>query len=204
MVGSMMMGFADVPIEIRRARKAKGVQTPSSQNGESSEVINGIEASQRRRPSVQTSSADTHQYIPSSPASNRVLNIAETPSKRSTSSCDAGSGDLYADSTHTPEVEGIQPSPIVPEALNSNKAAPKKDYQILQTSNGVVLGTSKAIGKIIVAGLMVPFEVSLSATRGFHNVPKFYGDDTVRPHERITGVWSGLKAAGKVITATWW
>lgn len=198
------MGFADVPIEIRRARKSKGAQIPSSQKGESSEVTHGIEASQRRRFSVQTPSTDTHQYIPSSPASNRPSNIVENLCKGSTSSSDAVSGDLYADSTHSTEVEGMQPSPATSEALNSNEAAPKKDYQILQTSNGVVLGTSKAIGKIIVAGLKSPFEVSLSAARGFHNVPRFYGDDTVRPQERITGVWSGLKAAGKVSTATCW
>lgn len=34
--------------------------------------------------------------------------------------------------------------------------------------------------------------------RGFHNLPKMYGDETVRPLEKVTDVQSGLQAAGKV------
>jgi hypothetical protein len=193
------MGFADVPKEIRRARKSKGVQTPSPlQNGESSNVSNGIDDSPRRQPSIQALAADAPHQTPLFPTSDRDLNRDETISKRSTSLSDTCSEDLYADSTHSPEAGGTHLDSTISGTSTSGEPTRKKDYRILQTSNGVVLGASKAIGKIIVAGLLTPFELSLSATRGFHNVPKFYGDDTVRPHERITGVRSGLKAAGKV------
>jgi len=43
-------------------------------------------------------------------------------------------------------------------------------------------------------------DFTLGLARGFHNAPKLYGDDTVRPQEKVTDLQSGLKAAGKVST----
>jgi hypothetical protein len=37
----------------------------------------------------------------------------------------------------------------------------------------------------------------LGLARGFRNAPKLYNDDTVRPPEKVTGLASGLKVAGK-------
>lgn len=42
-----------------------------------------------------------------------------------------------------------------------------------------------------------PMDFTLGIARGFHNAPKLYGDDTVRPQEKVTDFQSGLKAAGK-------
>jgi hypothetical protein len=41
-------------------------------------------------------------------------------------------------------------------------------------------------------------DFTLGIARGFHNAPKLYGDDTVRPQAKVTDFQSGLKAAGKV------
>ena len=40
-------------------------------------------------------------------------------------------------------------------------------------------------------------DLSLAIAQGFHNAPKLYGDKTVRPVARISGIKSGLKAAGE-------
>jgi len=37
----------------------------------------------------------------------------------------------------------------------------------------------------------------LGLAKGFRNTPKLYNDDTVRPQEKVTGVYSGFKVAGK-------
>ncbi|KAK3357606.1 CHIP6 protein [Lasiosphaeria hispida] len=42
----------------------------------------------------------------------------------------------------------------------------------------------------------VPVDLSLALAQGFHNAPRLYGDDTVRRPKRVTGIKSGLKAAG--------
>lgn len=40
-------------------------------------------------------------------------------------------------------------------------------------------------------------DLSLAIAQGFHNAPRLYGDDTVRTPIRITGIKSGLRAAGE-------
>lgn len=57
----------------------------------------------------------------------------------------------------------------------------------------------KVIDSIVHAaevGLSAPMNLAESIAQGFRNVPRLYGDDTVRPQENITGFQSGLKAAG--------
>jgi hypothetical protein len=200
MVGSMMMGFADVPLEIRRARKSKSVLTPSSQIGEASELSNGTGTSHQPGSSIQISSSGTDQHALSSPARDGDRSMSKISSTNSVSSSETDFGEPNVHSIHSRGSNAMQLSPKVSEVSSSKEVPSKKDYRILQTSSGVAVGTSKALGKIIIAGIKSPFEVSLSAARGFHNVPRLYGDDTVRPHERITGVWSGLRVAGKVST----
>ena len=68
----------------------------------------------------------------------------------------------------------------------------------LNIAQGTITGTSKGIGRILLAGFRSPFEVMLMAAQGFHNVPALYGDETVRPPERIIGIISGFEAMGKV------
>lgn len=60
------------------------------------------------------------------------------------------------------------------------------------------VGASKGVSRVVGAGLKSPMDFTLGLARGFHNAPKLYGDDTVRPKEKVTGFQSGIKAAGKV------
>ncbi|KAI1075366.1 glycosyltransferase family 1 protein [Whalleya microplaca] len=42
-----------------------------------------------------------------------------------------------------------------------------------------------------------PVDLSLALAQGFHNAPRLYGDETVRRPIRVTGIRSGLRAAGQ-------
>ena len=42
-----------------------------------------------------------------------------------------------------------------------------------------------------------PMDLTVGLSQGLHNVPRLYGDRTVREPHKITGYKSGLKAAGK-------
>jgi hypothetical protein len=57
----------------------------------------------------------------------------------------------------------------------------------------VATGTVR-IGK---AAARAPGEFTLAMARGAHNVPKLWGDRTVRPQEKVTGVSNGLKQGVK-------
>lgn len=61
-----------------------------------------------------------------------------------------------------------------------------------------IMHTGKGVQRIVGAGIKSPMDFSMNIARGFHNAPKLYGDETVRQHEKITDLQSGLKAAGKV------
>lgn len=57
--------------------------------------------------------------------------------------------------------------------------------------------SGKGVTGIVGAGLKAPMDITHNVARGFHNLPKLYGDETVRPLEKVTDVQSGLQAAGK-------
>ncbi|KAF1958177.1 UDP-Glycosyltransferase/glycogen phosphorylase [Byssothecium circinans] len=48
--------------------------------------------------------------------------------------------------------------------------------------------------KTLSAVIKSPMLVSLALTQGFHNAPRLYGDETVRPPPRVTGFHSGIRA----------
>jgi hypothetical protein len=85
-----------------------------------------------------------------------------------------------------------------PGSRSSSPRGQKKEFDPSNITLDSVVGASKGISRIVGAGLKSPMDFSLGLARGFHNAPKLYGDDTVRPQEKVTDFQSGLKAAGKV------
>ena len=68
-------------------------------------------------------------------------------------------------------------------------------------SEGRPLGTSRSIKgltRIASATAKLPMDLTLAVAEGLHNAPKIYGDRTVRQMPKVTGMGSGVKAAGKV------
>jgi hypothetical protein len=59
-----------------------------------------------------------------------------------------------------------------------------------------VYGTGKGLSKIIGAGIKSPMDFTMAITKGFHNVPRLYGEEP-RHIPRVTGLQSGLRTAGK-------
>ncbi|KAF3938145.1 hypothetical protein ABW19_dt0210495 [Dactylella cylindrospora] len=59
------------------------------------------------------------------------------------------------------------------------------------------INATKGAGKIAESVAKSPLDFTLALAQGFHNAPLLYGDSTVRKQDKITGVQSGLKVAGK-------
>lgn len=85
-----------------------------------------------------------------------------------------------------------------PGSRSSSPRGQKKEFDPSNITLDSAIGAGKGISRIVGAGLKSPMDFSLGLARGFHNAPKLYGDDTVRPQEKVTDLQSGLKAAGKV------
>ncbi|OCK75557.1 glycosyltransferase family 1 protein [Lepidopterella palustris CBS 459.81] len=82
-----------------------------------------------------------------------------------------------------------------------NESGFGKDHDMLRQTG---VHTSKGLGRIVKAAVQAPMEASVSVTKGFHNLPKLWGDDTVRPQEQVSDFKSGAMAAGKEFGFGWY
>jgi hypothetical protein len=60
----------------------------------------------------------------------------------------------------------------------------------------VAMGTGKGLTRVIGASLKSPMDITLALSKGFHNIPRTYGEK-VRTVDRVTGLKSGIATAGK-------
>jgi hypothetical protein len=114
-------------------------------------------------------------------------------------------GALIGDLTEVPdEISLLKGTSFESEASSISQASigksdPKQEHYHHHLHER--LGHSKrAASHVAGIGLSVPKDIANSLAQGFHNVPKLYQDHTVRPHENVTGMKSGLQAAGKDFT----
>jgi hypothetical protein len=66
-----------------------------------------------------------------------------------------------------------------------------------QVAGKVAIETGKGLGRIVTTSLKAPMVLMHGVTRGFHNLPKAYGEE-VREYENITGIKSGFSVSAKV------
>ncbi|GME32542.1 Vacuolar protein sorting-associated protein 13A [Neofusicoccum parvum] len=100
----------------------------------------------------------------------------------------------YSESSNT--YSGLTPSnstSATTETLRPDSSASPLDNPYA----AVAVSTGKGVARIIGAGLKAPATYTHGLAQGFNNMPRLYGDDTVRKEEKIDGFGSGLVAAGK-------
>ncbi|CAI6334124.1 unnamed protein product [Periconia digitata] len=78
---------------------------------------------------------------------------------------------------------------IESKTSKSSRSAPEAAKQI-------AIGTGKGLGQIIGAALKAPMTFSHGMTRGFHNVPKLYGEE-VHEYENVVDFRSGISVSAK-------
>ncbi|KAM0795599.1 hypothetical protein BDR22DRAFT_870272 [Usnea florida] len=205
-LGSLMMGFADFPVEILRALKIKpsednpvsdGSSPPAgekSKSASSSKVSldSGPSSVGNPKDSVDPASplklADSHEAL-LPPADTDHSNSARPGAvpHRPNSMKSALRGSLSRSASR--ESSPTRPAPHHHRSLSGSQAG--------QISLDAAVGAGKSIKQIVGAGLKSPMDFTLGLARGFHNAPKLYGDESVRQADKVTGLQSGLKAAGK-------
>ncbi len=70
------------------------------------------------------------------------------------------------------------------------------DMENENIAEDIATETGKGLTKSGEALAKAPMDLSLAIAQGFHNAPRLYGDSTVRRPIRVTGMHSGLNAAG--------
>jgi hypothetical protein len=82
---------------------------------------------------------------------------------------------------------------IVSSVLN-----PRAGSNANKEAKNFACDAEKGLTGMVGAVIKAPVDVTYNMARGFHNLPKSYGDRMVRRLDPITGCGSGFKAAGKV------
>lgn len=224
-MGSMMMGIADLPIEILRTLHIKPLHHPPTEASlKTSSRSSTVDAqSDSHKPSTPVSAnIDDDSLLPNSSRSSFIsrsttsgiekplstssqsLDVigsitAEKPSKPSEqpsrSASDWSRGKSMAQSLGS---STLRPSSRGRSSIDSSNKRSLSEGPSGNISLDTAVDTGKGIGRIVGAGLKSPMDFTLSLARGFHNAPKLYGDDMVRHPDKVTGIRSGFKAAGKV------
>ncbi|KAK0123702.1 hypothetical protein ONS95_008712 [Cadophora gregata] len=182
---SMAMGVADFPSEAWKAlsvpfdsrQQSQGSVPALASNGESSWM--GDQSNATTLPDEnQTSLNESNALANNSPrpgifshASSRGSTTATEPSL-STKTSNTGSRWVFG----------------------RTESDPAQDADMIRNKG---MSSDKGFGRIAKTALSSPMDISVSVTNGFHNAPKLWGDDTVRPQQQVTDLKSGAQAAGK-------
>ncbi|TKA33339.1 hypothetical protein B0A50_00892 [Salinomyces thailandicus] len=215
-ISTMMMGVADFPVDALKAlhihpdavKKKKqpqqGVEEAgSTAESESERTSDDRSSSMPPRSSTTDTAVSSGANTPATSRTNSAFNVQESlarlqgpsspgsqegggqkQSSTSQSMASALRGQLEGTRSRSRSRSGSRPP---------TGGAPATGENPLDTA----VGTGKGIRKIIGAGFASPMDFTLNLSKGFHNAPKLYGDDTVRKADQVTDFRSGLKAATK-------
>ncbi|KAL8722150.1 MAG: hypothetical protein Q9225_001294 [Loekoesia sp. 1 TL-2023] len=224
-MGSMMMGIADLPIEILRVLHIKPSHPTAETNphATSRSSISDTHSDSQRPSSPVTANVDDDALSPSSSRSSVMSSSTATGVQKPTSVSAHGLDEASSNTSQEPSLLSEQQAPGCAldwshrksmahtlggsvsrspsrcrSSFDTSTKASLSESQPSNISLDAAVGAGKGVGRIVGAGLKSPMDFTLSLARGFHNAPKLYGDDMVRRPDKVTGFRSGLKAAGKV------
>ncbi|EXJ62211.1 hypothetical protein A1O7_02644 [Cladophialophora yegresii CBS 114405] len=191
-ISSMVMGLADFPSETWRALQIPMGSSRQQSHGPTSTIARKSEFSrigERSTPPTSPEQSQTSLNVQRSPAhirspSDLSILTSSTSNNGSSSMSNALQGERSA------KQDGASRRHV----RSRDESGSGKDGDMMRRTG---VHTSKGFGRIAKAALQAPMDVSMSITKGFHNAPKLWGDDTVRPQERVAGVKSGAVAMGK-------
>lgn len=197
--GGMTMGLAGVPSETWRAlqipagRSRQQSQASAPTIASKSEVSHVVEKS---NPSISSRQSEASLIMEDS------LTHARNPSNLSGRSTPT----LNVASSSMPDPSQGQSDPRQDDAgrgriRSRNEPGPGKQPDMLRPTG---VHVSKGAGRFVKAVVQGPVDISVNWTRGFHNMPRLWGDDTVRPQERVSDLKTGVKAVGREFGYGWY
>ncbi|KAL9596671.1 MAG: hypothetical protein Q9219_005630 [cf. Caloplaca sp. 3 TL-2023] len=219
-MGSVMMGIADLPVEILRALHIKPshpteLSTQRSGYESTSEIQQDSKLSSSATSSISmdpvhlspqntltsrstATGDDSSATVPSQETANAKSSALGKPQETPKS----GSARSSQDQSRENPTSRASDNPHSGAYLQGRSSFDLSTKGSSGSPSGKIsfeaaVDTGKGVGRIVGAGLKSPMDFTLSLARGFHNAPKLYGDDMVRHPDKVTGIRSGLKAAGK-------
>ncbi|KAH3916821.1 hypothetical protein HBH56_063490 [Parastagonospora nodorum] len=187
---NMGVGIAELPTETFKALRVRpGVSRKRSEaSGSSANEMNSSLINIPVSPPTSVGQSKTSLDVQDTVAGN--LNQS-TSKVSSNSKSDASQGQS------TIREDGLNE---MPKPSRNNTSSIK--IGVSQRQSGA--HANKGIGRFTKALIQSPMELSVSFTKGFHNAPKLWGDDTVRPQERVSDFKTGMNALGREFAFGWY
>jgi hypothetical protein len=211
-IASLTMGVADFPVEIFRAFKSKSDRNAGKKASTAEASGAGTPVTRNDSQLTLSDSRDITPKVSFDGMSDATAVDSESMSLESSERLgifSTGGNSPLSSTTSLGQDNSVRRAPsgnLSRSSSNDRKSDPNtsstagesQERERSKVTLSSAIGASKGVSRIVGAGLKSPMDFTLGLARGFHNAPKLYGDDTVRPTERVTGFQSGLKAAGKV------
>ncbi|KAG9233029.1 hypothetical protein BJ875DRAFT_465217 [Amylocarpus encephaloides] len=204
-VTGMASGIGSVPFRLRRSAKRRSMQEKRKQKSKDTErETNGVKALVDGKENVNPAAKqNTCTEAKAKTIVEEISSESETTAlgalhKATHSRVDGNKTPASGIGKHTPQGE--------PLSLNEDaNREDREDYFDKESTSVPENNTAEDIAKDVGSGIgrtgeavaRMPMDLSLAIAQGFHNAPRLYGDTTVRRPTRITGMKSGLKAAGE-------
>ncbi|KAK4961034.1 hypothetical protein LTR10_001523 [Elasticomyces elasticus] len=194
-VGSMVGGLGEVPSETVKALR---MPYASSSRTQSQTAV-----------STAAKRSDTSLYSPSSPRQSQTNLHEQGPLTRVRSSRPTlphRSSSRTSGSGSSPTAKGQMDT--LPDSASSRSRLRSWDDRSSGQDRDMLRHTtahgSKGVGRIVKAIGQGPMDISVSIVQGSHNIPKLWGDNTVRPQERVSDFKSGMAAVGREFAYGWY
>jgi len=187
------MGLKDMPTEAYKACQLPFRDSPQQRGGPTPTSASGCESSETSHdPRMSATSEQDPRNLEVRDCRARIRRPTDV------SSVD----DLVSDIASNAAAAA---PPIPPDGKQATKTGlARSDQGRFDFSSGkdrdmmsqTGMHTHKGLGRFVKAVVQSPMDISMSFTKGFHNLPKAWGDDTVRPRPQINDFVSGAKTAG--------
>lgn len=203
----IMMGVADLPIQTLKALKihpetAKRKSSPADSIKPDAEGTDSASSESQ----AQSSAGDTKSIDTETTSGVLTPSKTPTPASNANSSFNLQESLSKLGSLEAPSDEQRRSSSLsntLKEQLANAQKAQRQSRASTQNAGAqpdymeTAVGTGKGVQRMLGSAFKSPMDFSMAITKGFHNVPKLYGDDTVRKSDQVTDLRTGLRAAGK-------
>lgn len=200
-MSTMMLGVADLPVQTLKALKihpdaTKKTPKNSGTNGPDDSLKSsgtGLSGDDKSEASL---TGGERTDSPSSSRTGSTFNLQDSLSRLNSGPLSPGSqrSSSFADTLSTKIGSDASRSSSASRSGSQAPAKTKGSFdgkKLLDTATDTSVGVSRVIG----AGFKSPMDFTMGLSKGFHNAPKLYGDETVRKGDKVTDLRSGIRAA---------
>ncbi|KAF2158434.1 glycosyltransferase family 1 protein [Zasmidium cellare ATCC 36951] len=202
--GGMAMGIADIPSETWKA-----LQLPAGSNRQPQAAGAAVASASSSSPLPSSAPTVATKGKASRAQSQASLNMPPSSLGRSgRSASNLSNQSLSVSNSRSRSGPGADSSSSIERTASSqSRVHSRTDYGVGKNQDMLRPAgphTSKGVGRFVRTLVQAPVEISVNWTKGFHNVPKLWGDDTVRPQERVTDFKTGMYAVGREFGYGWY